>query len=219
MIKSISHLIGTKINRWTILEDLGRINKIRKVMALCDCGTKRELYWGNVQSNKSQSCGCLPIEINTIHGLHRHPLYCTWEGMIDRCYNENYRKFERYGGRGVEVCTEWRHDPKAFYEWAINNGWKKGLHLDKDKLSPNRLGKLYCPEYCCFLTAKENSMYRGNSRVIEHNGETMCVAQWADRFNINYQTFQARLRYGWSVEDILSIPISSHNKKHKKLAS
>jgi len=204
-------IVGIKFNRWTITEDLGYINKLRMVMVICDCGNIKKCNYQNVRSGKSKSCGCLPIEKNTKHGLHKHPIYSVWEGIIDRCYNPNHNKYHRYGGRGVTVCNEWRHNPKAFYDWAIENGWQKGLSIDKDKLSPNKLGIIYSPATCCFLTRKENSMYRENSRVIEYNGESMCVAQWADKYGINYATFQGRLQDGWSIEEIITIPI--YNKK------
>lgn len=212
-MKTIQHSIGIKFNRLTILEDLGRIGGVRLIIAECECGIKRNFNYYNVVSGKSKSCGCLPLEKNTKHGLHNHPIYSVWEGIIGRCYNENHPKYHRYGGRGVTVCDEWRHSPKAFYDWAISNGWDSGLSLDKDKLSPNKLGVIYSPETCCFLTRKENSMYRENSRVIEYNGESMCVAQWADKYGISYSTFQSRLRHGWTMEEILTTPIITIKKQ------
>lgn len=38
-----------------------------------------------------------------------HPMYSIWRQMIDRCENPRNRKWEDYGGRGVQVCEEW-HD-------------------------------------------------------------------------------------------------------------
>jgi len=205
--------IGSVYNRITVISDMGVINGKRTILGRCECGVEKIFNWMNVKSGKSKSCGCLPLEINKKHGLTKHPLYSVWEGIIGRCYNKNHPKYHRYGGRGVSICDEWRNNPKSFYWWAINNGWEKGLSLDKDKLSPNKPGNLYCPEYCCFLTRKENSMYRENSRLIEYNGEKLCVAQWADKYNINYQTFQARLRYGWTIEEIITIPLFKYSKK------
>lgn len=204
--------IGSKYNRITVMKDLGIIKGLRFVFGKCDCGIEKEFNWVNVKTGKSKSCGCLPIEINTKHGHYSHPLYSVWDGLIGRCYNKNHPKYYRYGGRGVRVCSEWKNNFGLFYDWAIDK-WEKGLSLDKDKFSPNRVGIIYCPQYCCFLTRKENSMYRENSHIVEYKGEKMCVAQLADKYGINYQTFQSRLRYGWTVEEIVTIPLFKYDKK------
>lgn len=205
--------IGGKYNRINVIEDLGVVNGKRRVKGKCECGVEKNFNWMNVKSGKTKSCGCLSIEKHTRHGLSSHPLYTTWEGMIDRCYNKNYNKYHRYGGRGVIMCKEWRIYFKCFYNWAISNGWKPGLSLDKDKLAPTRLGVIYCPEFCCFMTRKENTMYRSNSRVVEYNGEKLCVSQMAAKYGINQQTFRGRLNGGWTVEEIVTTPLFKYDKK------
>lgn len=47
------------------------------------------------------------------HGLHSHPLYDTWYGMLQRCENPGHRHYPDYGGRGIRVCDRW-HDPAVF---------------------------------------------------------------------------------------------------------
>jgi len=209
----ISSYIGNKINRLTILEDLGMINGVRMAKAHCECGKIKSYNFGNVKSGKSKSCGCLPIEKNTRHGLHKTKLYEVWEGMIDRCCNENHKHYHRYGGRGVSVCDEWRHSPKAFCDWAKDK-WAQGLKLDKDKLSPYKCGILYSPEFCCFITHKENSMYRNNSRVIEYNGLSLCVSQWAEKVGIGEGAIRSRLRYGWPIEKVLTQEVDKSCRKN-----
>lgn len=31
--------------------------------------------------------------------------------MISRCHNENHPSYDNYGGRGIQVCEEWRGAP------------------------------------------------------------------------------------------------------------
>lgn len=86
--------------------------------------------------------------MNKTHGLNDHPLYRKWNGFKTRCYNKNNPKYHRYGGRGVIVCNEWVNNFKAFYDWAILNGWEEGLQIDKD-IKAHKLGKeglIYSPE-------------------------------------------------------------------------
>jgi hypothetical protein len=37
-----------------------------------------------------------------------------------------------YGGIGVRMCQDWINDFMSFYNWAIVNGWKRGMQIDKD---------------------------------------------------------------------------------------
>lgn len=210
--KDISHLIGTKVSRLTVLEDLGTVDKLRKIRCICECGVEKIFNYQNVISGKSKSCGCLIYEATKKHGLSNHQLYSVWEGMIQRCCNENAPKYENYGGRGVKICDEWRDDFKVFYEWAINNGYKQGLTLDKDILAEGKLGMLYSPEYCCFVTQKENTQKRTNSHLIEIDGEKKCISQWADFFNIKYHIFSGRWKKGWDLHKIISQPVKTYAK-------
>jgi hypothetical protein len=46
----------------------------------------------------------------TTHGLTRtHPLYVTWSGMMNRCFNPKQLAYRNYGGRGITVCLAWRY--------------------------------------------------------------------------------------------------------------
>lgn len=96
-----------------------------------------------------------------------HPLYSIWEAMKQRCYNPNNDQFEHYGGRGVKItCHEWITNPQKFIEWGINNGWQKGLYLDR---IDNEYGN-YCPENCRFVTPSVSNMNR--RRGLKHKRKT-----------------------------------------------
>ncbi len=36
--------------------------------------------------------------------------------MKNRCYNKKIKWYHNYGGRGIEVCDEWKNDFDAFYK-------------------------------------------------------------------------------------------------------
>lgn len=155
-------LTGKRFDRWLVL---GRsMRKSRAVFwnCRCDCGTEREVAGNHIRNGHTKSCGCLCLEINAkrlkgnqlgkIHGLHDHPLRAIRKAMIRRCGNPNDRFFKNYGGRGIIVCDEWKESLVAFYEWAIDNGWFKGLSIDRI----NNDGK-YEPKNCRWITVSENS--------------------------------------------------------------
>lgn len=90
------------------------------------------------------------------HGLSKHPLYSVWKDMKKRCYGTKSKYYHNYGGRGITVCEEWKTDFKAFYDWAIKNGHKEGLTIDR---KDNDKG--YSPNNCRWAT---RSMQSSNQR-------------------------------------------------------
>lgn len=120
--------------------------------------------------------------------------------MKDRCLNHNDPRYQLYGGDGVIVCKEWM-EFKPFYDWAICNGYKKGLELDKDKLSPSKSGKAYSPEFCSFITHKENCNYTRRSIRVQYNNETKSMTEWCNELGLERRTTTRRIfNQGWSVE-------------------
>jgi hypothetical protein len=64
--------------------------------------------------------------------------------------------YYRYGGRGIALCSEWKNDFLTFRSWAITNGYKPGLSIDRIDNDGN-----YEPSNCRFLTISENSKRKG----------------------------------------------------------
>ena len=89
------------------------------------------------------------------HGLSHTPIYEAWKGMKGRCNCPTDPAYKDYGARGIKVCREWENDPVAFYKWSIDNGWKKGLSIDR--INNN---KGYSPSNCRWTTAKEQASNR-----------------------------------------------------------
>lgn len=58
---------------------------------------------------KKEEIGCKKFK--------EHKLYRTYHGMITRCYNKNHEHYDRYGGRGIFVCKEWK-GKDGFYNFC-----------------------------------------------------------------------------------------------------
>ena len=50
------------------------------------------------------------------HGLRYHPLYSTWDSMMQRCNNSKHRSYKNYGARGISVSEEFKNC-KTFIEY------------------------------------------------------------------------------------------------------
>jgi len=140
----------------------------------CDCGNDH-IARGNIVVHASKkgdaelpSCGCIEMKRKTKHGYrtarNTHPAYMAYRGIMNRCYVKSDVGYKWYGGIGVTICDEWKDNPKAFCKWAISNGWKKGLHIDKDILCEMNgiRPHVYSPDTCQWVTAKENVGFATN---------------------------------------------------------
>ena len=134
----------------------------------CKCGAIHIARANTIahQSKKGDpeipSCGCVELARKTKHGFRKanntHPAYRAYRGMMSRCYDTNCSGYGWYGAIGVTVCGEWKDNPEAFVKWSLENGWAKGLHIDKDILSEAKgiRPHIYSPETCQWINAKKN---------------------------------------------------------------
>lgn len=130
-----------------------------RFLVRCDCGMERILLGADINrtSSKFSKCTCGK---NKLNGLGSHPLYRIWTGIKTRCYNNKRDEYRLYGARGVRVCDSWLHDFKAFYDWAMANGWQNGKEIDKD-IKGN--GLLYSPDTCLIVDPVVN--YRASRQT------------------------------------------------------
>ena len=119
---------GDRVGRLTILFNAKpyinkKLNKrVTAWWVLCDCGNIKRVRGSQLVARKTQSCGCISHEYNTIgqkiHGCAsggKHTKeYMIYNTMLQRCYNENNKKYKDYGGRGISVCEEWKSDFTIF---------------------------------------------------------------------------------------------------------
>lgn len=139
------------------------------------------------------------------HGLSKHPIYIVWQGIKRRCYYRRSNMFHRYGGRGIEMCAEWRNDFAAFYKWAIANEWQKGLHVDRRDNDG-----FYSPNNCRIVTPTVNANNRSTNVRYEYNGKMVGISELELISNgISRRQIYLRLLSGWTVEEAISKPLIS----------
>jgi len=191
-------IIGQKINHLTILEQYGRTKHgMRKFKCLCDCGRITYGTIAHIMNGTKKSCGCIKFKYGK-DPVYKSKLYDIWIAMNDRCRNPNNPSFKRYGGRGIHVCDEWSLDYGAFKDWAISNGYCEGLSIDR---VDNSCG--YSPDNCRWVSRKIQQNNMSSNRLIEFNGETKTLSQWAERLGIKPSTLSLRLK-NWSLERALT---------------
>jgi hypothetical protein len=152
-----------KFGKLEILSDLGtRLysnQKKRFVLCRCDCGNIKEIPIGRIK-NGQDNCGCERGRFK--HGLweKNYSLCNVWSSMISRCYNPKNRGYKYYGGRGISVCYEWKNDLEIFFDWAMKNGYKEGLTIDRINNDGN-----YEPSNIRFVTTKDNNRNSSGTKL------------------------------------------------------
>lgn len=183
---------------------------------VCVCGNEVLVNKYKVKTGHTKSCGCRRNELisakNSKHGLYHHPIFKVWRGIYQRCYAEYSTKYPYYGAVGVRMCDEWRNNPQKFVDWAIANGWQKGLQIDKD-IIPKKLGipaLLYCPELCSVVTNKQNCNERTTNKKFTYNGETKTISEWADFVGVDQKLMRYRI-YKWGIKRAIETPLGIGN--------
>lgn len=151
------------------------------------------------------------------HGYYKHPLYSIHRDIKERCTSDRDIYMKNYRDKGVQMCEEWLNDPSTFINWALQNGWKKGMQIDKDikAAAIGMQGTLYSPELCSIVTAKENNRRKTNTRLLTVNGETKSLTEWGEQNNLDVSLILHRInRLGWSIEKAVT---KTEFKKRKKI--
>ena len=120
------------------------------------------------------------------HYLKHTKIYSVWNEMRNRCNNPNDKSYNRYGGKGISVCKEW-DDFRVFYPWAIENGYKEGLTLDRIDPTGN-----YEPNNCRWVDMTTQQRNRSNNVKLEHNGEKLTINEWCEKLNFPITTAKSR---------------------------
>ena len=163
-IDARQEMIGKTFGRLTLLSVHSVIKGYTKYNCRCECGTEKIIDGNSIITGRTKSCGCYKLEVSikpTTQGLSKHPLYDTWESVIDRCHNSSAVNYQYYGGRGISVCEEWRQSLPNFINWAEMNGYAPGLTLDR---YPDQNGN-YEPGNCRWATMEDQGRNRRNNLV------------------------------------------------------
>lgn len=212
--KFTKDLSGLKIGKLTVIgrgpnRTEGSEGKKKSIRATwhceCECGN---FVTVNAHSLKkamdhpegragTKSCGCLYGKHAVKHGKATDPVYRVWNSMVQRCTNPNNTGYASYGGRGVNVCDKWLK-----FEGFIEDMGDRPESLTIDRIDPN--GD-YCKENCRWVTMKVQGNNRRTNRVIEYNGVSKTMQEWAEHLCINKGTLRNRLDRGWPLDKALSI--------------
>lgn len=107
---------------------------------------------------------------------NRIRLHRIWTAMKRRCSRKSQQgNYKYYGGRGIDVCYEWRVSYQAFRSWALANGYQENLTIDRKDNNGN-----YEPSNCQWITRSENiRKSNADRRKIKLKDGEKCVTRKA----------------------------------------
>lgn len=205
---NFSDCIGAKSGNLTVIgvekEKISETREQTVLKCVCSCGNTINVLPYQFRNGVVKSCGrCRTIAgVRDGRSVENPGLYSVWQQMIARCENKNHKWYHRYGGRGITVCDEWQNY-RNFEKWVNSTGGRPvGHSLDRI----NNDGP-YSPENCRWSTQKEQTRNQSRTIIIEFNGKSQSLADWADELGIKWVTLHNRYVRDWSVERMLTEPV------------
>jgi hypothetical protein len=203
-------LTGQRYGRLVVLEPIKKTPQKRRGfrkywLCRCDCGNEKYVEHGHLRSGDTRSCGCLRREVSAArqrtHGYSHTRTHNIWQSMRQRCNNANAPAHSDYGGRGIQICDRWVN---SFENFLADMGECPSDSHTIDRIDNN---KGYSPENCRWATMKEQTRNTRRNRILEFDGKSLCLQEWAEITGLKRTTIAERINRGWTVEEALTTPI------------
>lgn len=168
-MSALKDLTGQRFGRLVVIERAGSDTQgLATWFCRCDCGRKCVIRGAAMRKGNTKSCGCLHNETArkrlTIHGKSGTRLYAIWKALKQRCYNPSDKNYDRYGGRGITVCSDWLHNFQAFCNWAIANGYDENAPTGQCTIDRIDNDKGYSPDNCRWVGMKTQRHNRSDMK-------------------------------------------------------
>jgi hypothetical protein len=205
-MSNLKDISGETFGRLTAIEYVGS-NKWRSSIwrFQCSCGKVVERNKAPVVRGESRSCGCLKSEVAiatyTKHGAHGTRLHSIWEGMKNRALDDTHKGYETIGiSQDWKDFATFREDMETSYLSHAKEYGARNTTIDR---IDNSLG--YSKENCRWATVKVQANTRKSNILIEREGKTQTLKQWAEALGVDYKKAWERInRYGWDAERALT---------------
>lgn len=165
------NLINQKFGKLKVI-DIMPERKKRYIIwkCVCDCGNISYVRTNPLLNGKISSCKSCS---RTKHNLCNTRIYHIWEGIKGRCLNKNNKDYKNYGGRNISLYSEWKNFIN-FYNWAIKNGYKENLQIDRINVNGN-----YEPINCRWVSSSIQNNNKRNNKIIIIDGISKTISQWS----------------------------------------
>lgn len=198
-------IIGHRYGRLVAVERKESRGRCTMWLCKCDCGAETVVMTQSLRSGLTRSCGCLQIgtaallagRVCKTHGMRQSPEYSVWCGIKRRCQNKNEACYPRYGGAGVQCLYD------GFEAFFADVGPRPSAAHQIDRIDS---AGSYEPGNCRWVTVTQQQRNRKSNLIIDHQGQSKCLAQWCDDLGLNYKQTWYRLQIAkWPVDRALGV--------------
>ena len=203
-------LTNRQFGRLTVIEPTAPHGKNSALMWVCkcECGGTAIVRGTDLVNGHTMSCGCYrKMQKAMPNGEMR--LHRIWANMKQRCYNPKTKDYKHYGGRGITVCEEWKDSFEFFFYWAMRNGYKEGLTIERKDNDGN-----YCPENCVWISANRQQRNTRRNRRFIVQGKEFTLTELCRIYGQPRSTVESRLKKGMDIKTALK---NGRNKMDNRL--
>lgn len=194
MIKD-EQMINKKFGKWLVLQRTEERDSHGSIKYLCKCECGKEKLVDGYSLRSGISKYCIDCKNQKRYGKKKNKrINIIYNGMKARCYNSNTPEYKNYGGRGIKMCDEWLDNYWNFENWAINNGYKNNLSIDRINNDEN-----YEPNNCRWATRIQQQNNTRNNKFVIYKGERKTIAEWSRIIGVSSTCLSYRLK-NWDIE-------------------
>lgn len=219
-MRNLEDLTGRQFGRLTVLGEAERdMGKGRSWFCKCSCGNTIITTTYKLKHGVKKSCGCLQREIGRInftkHGEAHSRLHEVWKGIKSRCYNPKHSSYKNYGGRGIEMCNEWKDNYACFRDFMLSIGYDDKLPSGQQTVERIDVNGNYEPKNCTLITKAEQNFNKRSNHLITYKGVTKTITEFANELKLDVDTILNRINnYGYTIEEALERPIRKCSHKN-----
>lgn len=194
-------LVGETFGRLTVLSRAESQGMRTFWNCRCDCGNVLSVSGNLLKRGHTKSCGCLASELfktrSTTHGKSGTREFRIWSAMHTRCKNKNSTGYANYGGRGISVCERWASFDNFYSDMGES---PPNFSIERKNTNGN-----YEPGNCIWADKTTQARNTRANRIIEFNGNSRCLIEWANDLEIDQSSLRERLA-NWTLEEALTTP-------------
>lgn len=206
---NVKDITGQRFGYLVVLRKSGKdIHRNIIWLCKCDCGVEKPISGLTLRQGRTKSCGCKAVEMiakaKTKHGQSQSRrggtqsrAYSCWNNLKSRAASNKTLEARKYAKRDLTVCEKW----KTFEGFLEDMGECPSPGHSIDRIN-NDLG--YSKENCRWASHTEQQRNKSSNRLLEFNGRTMCVAEFAELVGAKYHAVAAKVRAGISPSEIMA---------------
>jgi hypothetical protein len=189
------NFVGRVFSRWTVIGFDRKDGYTKRWLCQCSCGNVKSIIQMTLVEGSSRSCGCYRNEVckhlknATVHGKSKTPIWHSWAGMKNRCYNKNDSGYKHYGERGITVDPSWMSFPNFYSD--MGESWFPKATIERKDVNGN-----YCKDNCIWIPKSRQNCNRRDTQWVVFEGRKVCLPDAARLSGINKGTLRSRVAAG-----------------------